>query len=127
MRTTILFTAFAAASFAACSGTPAPAAPAPFDPAGMYDFTATMGSDTRSGTLELERNAAGHMVGEAWLEGEPDPALIESAVIAGSHVDLYAHVGANAINFSLDFNGPAFSGIIDAGGDTIQVTGTRRP
>ena len=127
MRGSILLTMVAALTLGACSGAAAPATPAPFDPAGMYDFTATMGPEERTGTLELERNAAGQLVGEGWLDGEPDPAIIESVVVTGNHVDMYAHVGNNSITFSLDFVGTAFSGIIDAGGDTIQVTGTRRP
>ena len=106
---------------------PRPAAAATLDPSGLYDFTATFGDETRTGTLQINRNAAGEYSGEAWLEGEPDPAIIDNAVIAGNHVVLNAWVGGtNAIRFELDFAGSAFSGTIHAGDQAVAVTGTRR-
>jgi hypothetical protein len=110
------------------SSEPVPAASTAFDPVGLYDFVATMGIETRTGTLEIERNDTGGLRGEAWLEGEPDPAVIESGAVAGNHVQLTAFVGGgNQVTFELDFTGTtAFSGTIVAGGDVINVTGTRR-
>ena len=112
---------------AACSSAPSSSdSPAPFDPVGMYDFTATLGSDTREGTLEIVRTAAG-LDGEAWLTGEPQPALADSVTVRGSHVVLYMLVGGgDPVNFDIQFAGPAFAGVIVAGMDSIGVTGQRR-
>ena len=97
------------------------------DPVGMYDFVATLGIEDRTGTLEIERNEAGVLVGEAWLEGEGDPALIESGVVNGNHVDLHAFVnGALMVTFALDFTDGNFDGTITAGDESIEVVGTRR-
>jgi hypothetical protein len=102
------------------------AAPA-VDPIGTYDFQATLGIEMRTGTLEIERNEAGDLVGEAWLEGEGDPAIIESVVINGLHVDMYAVVnGSMPVTFALDFTGTEFAGTITAGDQTIDVDGQRR-
>ena len=102
-------------------------APTAVDPVGMYDFVATLGAESRTGTLEIRRNDTGGLRGEAWLEGEPDPAIIESGAVTGNHVALYAFVGGgNQITFELDFTGAAFAGTITAGDETIAVTGTRR-
>ena len=108
--------------------TPAPAAAAAvpaFDPSGMYDFVATMGSESRTGTLEFERTANG-FEGEAWLEGEGDPARIVAGGQTGNHVVLNALVGMNDVTFELDFTGATFAGTITAGDATIDVTGTKR-
>ena len=141
MKTMRLVSMVAGLALVACSGNepsadpapvapqgPAPAAVAGFDPVGMYDFVATMGMDDRTGTLEITRNAEGGLRGEAWLEGEPDPAIIESGAVAGNHVQLIAFVGGgNQVTFELDFEGTGFSGVINAGGQAIEVDGTRRP
>lgn len=110
-----------------------PASPAPeatvaaVDPAGMYDFIATMGAQTRTGTLEI-RNEPQGIRGEAWLEGESDPAIIGTGSVTGNHVVLDAYVGNGMdVTFALDFTGSSFTGTISAGGDVIDVTGTRRP
>ena len=97
------------------------------DPIGTYDFQASLGIEVRTGTLEIERNAEGNLVGEAWLEGEGDPAVIESVVINGNHVDAYAYVnGSMPVTFALDFTGETFAGVITAGDDAIDVDGQRR-
>ena len=102
-------------------------APAPpVDPSGMYDFTAQLGIEVRTGTLEIERTADG-WDGEAWLEGEGDPALIESGTVSGNHVVLNALVGGgNNVVFELDFTDEGFAGVIIAGGDVISIEGVRR-
>ena len=97
------------------------------DPVGMYDFQASMGIEVRTGTLEIERNAEGNLVGEAWLEGEGDPAIIESVVVTGNHVDAYAFVnGSLPVTFALDFTDSTFAGTITAGDQAIAVDGQRR-
>ena len=106
--------------------TPTTVASAALDPSGMYDFVATMGGESRTGTLEIERSAANGFTGEAWLEGEGDPAQIVSGSIVGNHVLLNALVGMNDITFELDFTGAAFAGTITAGDQVIDVTGTKR-
>jgi len=134
MRNTIRVLALASVLVAsACSrgvqaeSEPSPAASTALDPVGMYDFTATMGADSRTGTLEITRGDAGGLRGEAWLEGEPDPAIIESGAVAGNHVQLTAFVeGTNQVTFELDFAGSSFTGVIVAGGEQISVTGSRR-
>src|SRR5688500_16818072 len=116
----------ACSSAPATDSTPTPAAntaSAALDPSGMYDFVATMGAESRTGTLEIARSAAHGFTGEAWLEGEGDPAQIVSGSIVGNHVLLNALVGMNDITFELDFTGSAFAGTITAGDDTIDVTG----
>lgn len=121
---------------AACSGNAAPesaAAPAPVaaaaatGPAGMYDMIVTRGIEERTGTLEIVQSGAG-FTGEGWLDGEADPAVIQSGSRTGNHVTLHAIVGGgNPVTFELDFEGNDFSGTITAGGDVLNVTGTRRP
>lgn len=108
------------------SPTPANAPSAAVDPSGMYDFVATMGAESRTGTLEIARSAAHGFTGEAWLEGEGDPAQIVSGSIVGNHVLLNALVGMNDITFELDFTGSTFAGTITAGDQMIDVTGTKR-
>ena len=104
-----------------------PPAPTPVDPVGMYDFEAKLGADVRTGTLEITRNAEGGLRGEAWLEGEPDPAIIESGAVSGNHVQLTAFVGGGMpVTFELDFAGAGFTGAVTAGDQTIELTGTRR-
>ena len=123
----MVFATACSSASAQSDSTPAPASAAAFDPTGFYDFEATLGIEVRTGTLEFERNAEGHLVGEAWLEGEGDPAIIESVVVSGNHVDAYAFVnGSTPVTFALDFTGSAFSGTIDAGGQSIAVDGQRR-
>ena len=97
-----------------------------FDPSGMYDFVASMGAETRTGTLEIERSAANGFEGEAWLEGEGDPARIVSGGVTGNHVILNGIVGMNDVTFEIDFTGNTFAGTITAGDNVIDVTGTRR-
>ena len=140
MKPMRLMSMVAALALVACSSNepaaePAPATPqAPaasavtgLDPVGMYDFVATMGIETRTGTLEITRNAEGGLRGEGWLEGESEPAVIESGAVSGQHVQLTAFVGGgNQVTFELDFEGTGFSGVITAGGQTIEVDGTRR-
>lgn len=104
---------------------PAPAAAVAFDPSGMYDFVATMGMESRTGTLQITRTANG-FEGEAWIEGEGDPARIVGGGVTGSHVVLNALVGMNDVTFALDFTGTTFAGTITAGDAVIDVTGTKR-
>lgn len=103
-----------------------PAAASAFDPSGMYDFVAQFGGQSHSGTLEIERAPTTGFRGEAWLEGESDPAIIHSGSVTDRHVVLNGTVGGNDVVFELDFDGAGFSGVIIAGGDTVPVTGTRR-
>lgn len=142
MKTTRLLSLFAGLglALAACSGNESTAEPAPvaprapaapavtgLDPVGTYDFVATMGIESRTGTLEITRSPEGGLRGEAWLEGESDPAIIESGAVSGNHVQLVAFVnGSNQVTFELDFEGTGFSGVINAGGDMIDVDGTRK-
>ena len=124
LNSTLILLSLAAA--ACSSATSQSDAPAPIDPVGMYDFTATLGSDTREGTLEIVRTPAG-LDGEAWLTGEPEPALADSVTVRGSHVVLYMLVGGgDPVNFDIQFAGPSFTGVIVAGMDSIGVTGQRR-
>ena len=125
----ILLSATACANAAARSEpTPAPAASNELDPVGMYDFVASLGIEARTGTLQIQRSDTGGLRGEAWLEGEGDPAMIQSGAVSGNHVSLFALVqGSLQVSFELDFAGTAFSGLIIAGGDSIAVDGTRRP
>lgn len=107
---------------------PAPAAATVFDPSGMYDFLAEVGIQARTGTLEIERVPTTGFRGEAWLEGEGQPAIVQSGTVTDHHVVLNASVGGNIqVKFELDFAGAGFSGVIIADGDTVGVTGTRRP
>ena len=100
---------------------------APVDPVGMYDFDAVMGIQEQKGTLQLERNPEGQLVGEARLEGESDPAIIGSGVVTGNHVELSALVNNSLpVTFVLDFTGSEFEGVIVANSDSIAVYGTRR-
>ena len=98
---------------------------APVDPSGMYDFVAVLGIEARTGTLEVTQTADG-WDGEVWLEGEGDPALIESGTVTGNHVVLNAVVGPNPITFELDFTDDRFTGVVNAGGDVITMEGTKR-
>ena len=114
------------AAVAACGAAAGPEAPAPVDPTGFYDFVASRGGDERTGTLEIERTPAG-LDAEAWLTGEPQPALADSVVVDGSSVVLYTLVGGgDEVVFHLDFTGASFDGFIVAALDTIDVRGTRR-
>ena len=125
-----LFATACSSASAQTDATPAPAAAAEadIDPVGMYDFVATLGIEARTGTLEIVRNDDGGLRGEAWLEGEGDPAVIESGAVAGNHVSLFAFVGGGTqVTFELDFEGNEFSGVITADGQAIEVDGTRRP
>ena len=102
------------------------AEPVPFDPVGFYDIVATRGTDQREGTLEIERSAAG-LEAQAWLTGEPQPAIADSIEIRGTHVVLHTLVGGgDAVTFELDFDDEAFTGVIVVALDTIAVTGQRR-
>ena len=115
-----------AAALACGPSSGAPATPAPVDPTGFYDIVATLGTDERTGTLEIERSADG-LEAEAWLTGEPQPAIADSIEVHGSHVVLHTLVGGgDAVRFELDFAAAAFEGIIVVGLDTIAVTGQRR-
>ena len=135
MKTLRSFSAAAVVLFALFYARPAaaqaPAATAPaadVDPVGMYDFEASLGIEMRTGTLELVRGAEGQITGEAWLEGEGSPAVVQNGTVTGNHVQLNALVnGSMPVTFVLDFTGNEFSGIIRAGNDEITVDGTRRP
>lgn len=127
-RIASLATAALSVFILACSSTPSSdptPTPTAFDPSGMYDFVARMGAESRTGTLEIERTANG-FGGEAWLEGEGDPAQIVSGSAVGNHVILNGLVGMKDVTFELDFTGSTFAGTIMAGDNEIAVTGTRR-
>ena len=97
------------------------------DPVGMYDFVATLGIEDRTGTLEIVRDEAGAYGGEARVQDENAPAIIESGTVEGSHVALVAWVnGSIEVRFDLDFAGDGFEGTITANGQAIDVVGTRR-
>ena len=109
----------------ACAHAPANP-PAPIDPVGVYDFVATMGSDERTGTLEIERTAAG-LDAEAWVTGEPNAALADSIAVDGSRVFIRTYIGGgDRVDFDLQFAGDAFTGDIVVGLDSIDVRGQRR-
>ena len=115
------------AALSACAGNPGSDTPAAVDPVGFYDFTATRGGDSRPGTLEITRTAAG-LDAEAWLTGEPNPALADSVRVVGSNVAIYTLVGGgDVVDLHLQFVGNrSFSGVIIAGPDTIGIVGQRR-
>ncbi|HUF12721.1 MAG TPA: hypothetical protein VMN78_06465 [Longimicrobiales bacterium] len=128
LATSLLLVAAACSRNVEEASDPAPAAATEFDPSGMYDFLAEVGIVARTGTLEIERAPTTGFRGEAWLEGEGQPAIIESGTVTDRHVVLNATVGGGTrLKFELDFAGAGFSGVVSAGGDTIAVTGTRRP
>lgn len=109
----------------ACAHAPA-SQPTPIDPVGFYDFVATLGSDERTGTLEIERTAAG-LDAEAWVTGEPNAALADSIAVEGSRVFIRTYVGGgDRVDFDLQFAGDAFTGDIVVGLDSIDVRGQRR-
>ena len=126
--TRLTTSALLALALAGCSSAPPPprAPAAPIDPVGMYDFVAALGTDERTGTLEIERTANG-LGAEAWLTGESQPALSDSVVVNGSRVTFRAYVGGgDEVNFDLDFEGAVFRGVIVVGLDSISVQGQRR-
>ena len=98
------------------------------DPVGMYDFIATLGIEMRTGTMEIAPDAEGALMGEVWLEGESDPAIIDNVVVTGSHVQILAYVNNSLpVTFELDFaDANTFEGTVTAGNDSIVIDGTRR-
>ena len=127
MKKIRMMVALAAALLGGAGAVEAQASAAPVDPVGMFDFEASMGIEARTGTLEIGRNAEGQLVGEAWLQGESEPAVINGGTISGRHVELNALVSNSLpVAFVLDFDGDEFAGIIVANSDTITVIGTRR-
>ena len=98
------------------------------DPVGTYDFIATLGIAMRTGTLEIRLDADGALVGEARLQGESDPAVIDDVVVSGNRVRILAYVNARLpVTIELDFAGPdAFTGTIAVPDDSIVIDGTRR-
>ena len=126
LATSLVLVAAACSRNAEATVDPAPSAAPAFDPSGMYDFLAELGIEVRTGTLEIERTPATGFRGEAWLQGEGNPAIIESGTVSGRHVVLNAFAGGTQVVFELDFDGAGFSGVAIAGEDTITLTGTRR-
>ena len=131
MRTTTLLFALSLAGLtAACGGrevaveSVAPAAA--MDPVGMYDFTATLGSESRTGTIHIHATPSGGYGGEATLEGESDAATIQNVRVEGNRLIIDASPPGQDVTFELDFTGNTFSGLIFAGGDAIPVTGAKR-
>ena len=128
MRAPLLWMTAGALTLGACAaGEPATPAPASFDPVGFYDFTAQLGGDERTGTLEIERTPAG-LDAEAWVTAESQPALADSVIVDGRHVVIHALVGGgDPVVFDLNFADDAsFEGHILVALDSIQVSGTRR-
>ena len=133
MRTTTMaFALSLAALTAACSRgvdvsseAPAPAAAAALDPVGVYDFSVSFGGETRNGTIHVHATADGYG-GEARLEGEDEPAVIDSVRVTGNRMIIDATPPGQGVTFELDFTGNAFSGLIFAGDDAIPVTGSKR-
>lgn len=116
---------FAAAPVAAQAAEPSGQS---VDPVGMYDFIATLGIEMRTGTMEIAPDDEGALIGEVWLQGESDPAIIDNVVVTGNHVQILAYVnGQLPVTFELDFDGAnAFTGTVTAGDDSIVIDGTRR-
>ena len=114
-------------SLLACSSSPQPEGPAPFDPAGVYDFTVSVGADmTIPGVLTITRD--GHAFhSEAVVEGETHAAVGDSIEVTGNHVILHMVAGeGEPIVFHLDFAGPGFTGAVATSEGSIPITGTRR-
>ena len=117
---------------AACGGagpaaepTPQPAAVSSLDPSGMYDFTATMGGQARTGTLLIERTADG-WAGEARLTGEDEPAILHDLTVEDDVVVIDLNVSGQPVTFEVKFTGDTFAGLIFADTEAIDVTGRRR-
>ena len=114
---------------AACSrNVEASSEPAPSsDPVGTYDFTASMGGITQTGTLVIQRNDAGTLGGYATIDGEPEPAAVNSVTQTGSRlvVGLTPPDGSE-VTITMDFTGSTFTGNAAAHGQTIPLTGSKR-
>lgn len=130
--TTVVFALSLAAVTAACGGrqvaveSAAPAAVATLDPVGMYDFTATLGGETRTGTIHIQPTSSGGYGGEARLEGEPQPAPIDSVRVDGDRMVINASPSGQNVIFELEFAGSSFTGFVFAGDDAVPLTGTKR-
>lgn len=121
-----------AATTASCGGrevavqSTAPVAVTTLDPVGMYDFTASLGTETRNGTIDIRQSAAGRYIGEARLEGESDPAVIDSVQVSGNRMIIDATPPGTSVTFELEFTGSDFTGFAFADGDAIPLTGSKR-
>lgn len=106
---------------------PAPAASAAIDPVGVYDFTVSMGGETRSGMLTVTRTDAGYG-GTATLEGEADAATVTGASAAGNVVTIVLAPphGGGDVSFVISMTGNTFAGNVFIEGESIPVTGTKR-
>lgn len=112
--------------YAEAESGPAPSvSAATLDPVGRYDFTASLGGETRTGTIEIARTANGYG-GSATLEGESHAAVIDSVRVTGNHMVINLTVPGDPIVFELNFTGAAFTGFILAGGDVVDVFGAKR-
>ena len=106
---------------------PAPAASsAALDPVGVYDFSASMGGMTRTGTLTVTRTDTGYG-GEATVEGESQPATITGARVEGNviTVEVLPPNGGGMIDFVMTMSGSTFTGNVVVEGQTLPITGTK--
>lgn len=102
-------------------------APSGLDPVGTFDFTASIGGETRTGHFTIERAAAGYE-GLVRLEGEDEPAQVRELQVSGQQLTFDAVVPSAGETFTFDvaFTGDTFSGNVIGGMGAIPVTGRRR-
>lgn len=122
----VVFAAACGRGYPQEDGDPTPSSSASaLDPVGMYDFTATLGSESRTGTIDIRRTENGYG-GQATLEGESDAAILDSLRVDGNRMVIDLTVSGGPVVFELDFTGAAFTGFIFADEDAISVTGAKR-
>lgn len=120
-----------AALAAACGSRPVPmesgpaATAASLDPVGTYDFTVSLGAETRSGMIEVQRTDGGYG-GVGRLEGETESAVIDSVSVDGRRMIIYMTAPGESVTFEMDFTGASFTGFVFAGEDAVPLTGSKR-
>jgi|GEM_PF-1395549 len=123
-----LLAACASGDPATRDGSPAPAVAAPaLDPVGVYDFTLTMGSQSRTGVLTIHRQD-GAYGGTGTLEGETHAAEVMGVEVEGERMLVRLAVpGGESGTFDLTRHEDRFTGTLFMGDQAIDAVARRRP
>ena len=103
-----------------------PAPSASLDPVGTYDFSISMGGQSRSGTIVISRVESAY-AGYATLEGEEESAPVRNVRVSGNVLTLEVEPPSEeAVTMELTFTGTQFTGNLFASGQSIPITGSKR-
>lgn len=132
-RTLVLCFALAAGACASAQPetvTPArevtPAPPAAVDPVGVFDFATTVEGMAVTGTLTVNRSAAGAYEGSI-ATNITETIPVRSVTVSGQRMDVVGDTPDGPISLVLEFRGDEFSGSWTTGAMSGTHSGKRRP